>query len=336
MVKSLKILLFVLFLCVAYFGGYGQTFDNLQFIASDQLINPANTGNHRYKWRLYNNYFLNKTIAPKAYPSFFVAGDYTVSYFPDKLALGVYFKQEPLTNSPVNISRFFVTGAFHFRFYQSSLRLGIQPGLVYSALDQNALTFPDQYDRNTGGFDPGTPTLESYSIAPQTTLAINLGAAYRFLFKDKNYEIGLSYLYINAQKLEFYQAVVIPTFNATLKTEIHAQHLLLTPFIWVNHTNYNTRNTLGIFTTYDVKQKVSPLNKIIAGVNAGINTKNYPQSVAIIAGVQWKRMTVTLNYKFPYQFGNRLVHSFNTFELALVYNGFDASITQHVLPCEFY
>ncbi len=336
MIHFLKILLFILFFHGFVFFGQSQTFDNIQYFSSDHIINPANAGNHIYQWRLYNHYYLNKTIASNGYQSFYLAGDYNISRFPNKFSLGMYFKHENISSNPLNVDHLFITGSYHFRFQETALSIGIQPGIVISQLDQNKLTFPDQYDRETGGYYPGAPSQEVFWIEPQKIAALNAGATYRFPWHGNYYEAGIAYLFLNTANESFYQSTLLKQLNITLKTEFIFNQLTLQPFAWINASELFYKITLGAFANYNVSQLIEPLSGIIAGAKISFSTNKYPNNASIMLGLQWKRVMATINYKYPFRFNNNLVHEFNTFELALVFNGFNANLTKFVLPCEFF
>lgn len=336
MVSLLKILLLICFLPFSIYKSVGQSFDNFQYYHSDQFMNPAFTGNHSYEWRIYNHYFLNKTIAPKGYQSFYLAGDYNIAKFPNHLSLAIAIKSESLVTSPMHVNQIYVTMAHHWRFLTSKLHIGIQPGFISTALNMDELTFPDQYDRTTGGFNWGSATMENLVFNPTRQLALNSGIQYEKPVKGKMVSFGLAYFYVSPSDDEFYQSILQNRLNLTINTTYNLAPFSLRPFVWMSLSENSTQTTLGSFADIQVHTPLKTLERLIMGAKTSFRSQEYPNTVDFAFGLQWKRLITTLNYKYPFRLDNKLVHEFNSFELAIIYNGFNANVNQFVLPCEFY
>jgi hypothetical protein len=332
----LKILLLIVF--VQWFGMkcLAQTFDNYQFYESDQTINPAHTGMHPYEWRVYNHYFINKTIAPKGYSSFYLGGDYAYSLFPNKLSVGAYFKSENLGSSPVVINQYFISASFHFRIKQSKVGIGVQPGVYSATLDMDQLVFPDQYSHETGGFTRAVPTLENIWIKPENALLLNAGITIEIPIGGNAYTLGLAQFMPGAFEATYYESTLTQHTNITASTSLHLNRLSVKPNFWMQLSPVFVKYTIGAFIDYPVSQYNKSIQTLIAGAQATLKTNDYPNALSFIFGLQWKKVIASLNYTYPYNFNDNKVHQFNTFELVLVINGFNAQLNQFILPCEFY
>jgi type IX secretion system PorP/SprF family membrane protein len=83
-------------------------------------------------------------------------------------------------------TRAYLSGGFHKILGDHQLSIGIQPGVIFRYFKNDQATYPEQYDRYSGGFDPANTGGERMSITSPQLLKFDMNVGLEWM-ADLNY-----------------------------------------------------------------------------------------------------------------------------------------------------
>ncbi|GAO28904.1 type IX secretion system membrane protein PorP/SprF [Geofilum rubicundum] len=149
----------VLFIILISVGtGYHSQAQGIHFsqaYSAHLTLNPANTGRHNGDWR---------AVGIFRQQGHHMGNDYQTAYFSfenpyyvkeEKLDVGLYYSRDNSAGHTFPVDRINLSAGHGIRLnHMSYLHAGVQLAWVHKQINMNGLSFPDQYNRETGGFDP--------------------------------------------------------------------------------------------------------------------------------------------------------------------------------------
>jgi hypothetical protein len=115
--------------------------------------------------------------------------------------VGLYLLQRSIFSAPLNEKVAYFSFAYHYKVNKHSFNIGAQTGLVAKSILIDQLTFPDQYDRDTGSYNPNAGTNESIPNSKINAFNLNLGLSYTN-FKNQ-LRVGLAFFNLTKPDLSF-------------------------------------------------------------------------------------------------------------------------------------
>lgn len=174
-----------------------------QFWASPLLLNPANTGNfdgdfrvaaiYRDQWRSISNPFVT-------YAGSF---DRLFRIREEKLGGGIAVFNDAAGIGDLNATKAFISLAYHKDVNNNTLRVGYQIGFVNKRIQRNRLSFPDQFNDETGYFDPRLPNTEGQVEEKLNSLDMGIGIGWGHRLENFTSDLGLGFYHINKPKESF-------------------------------------------------------------------------------------------------------------------------------------
>lgn len=323
-------------LCFSFFNALAQDIHNSQFYASPLTLNPALTGNINTACRagaILRDQWRSQAVNPittinLSYEQKYENAGGSFGYG------GVAIQDEWITEVFFN-SRFYLSGAYHKRMGNHQLSFGLQPGFIYRSFKEPEYTYPEQYDRFIGDFNPNASGGENASIANPTLFKFDMNAGLEWIgnFSLVDFHAGISSFHVTKPDQAIYSS--------------NPQRLNR---LWVITTgaSYALNDEWTIFPNVIYMQQGRSeklhfgggIEKSLESDFSFINVSTYVRSsgaIIFITGVGYKN----LDFAFSYDAGtNRDLGAFaidKAFEFSVIYKcSFDASLPDVYVPCNRY
>lgn len=301
---------------------------------------PTQIGNHNYDYAL-NNYINSKSILPdQPVQSYLISGDYILKSGADKIAAGFSFVNKKLLASPLNDNEFTTTIAYHKIYREYKFHAAMQPSVFYRSLNTSSLLFPDQYDRETGGFNAGIATAET-SLPGKTRLGFNIsgGIAATRYFSRFYTSLGISIRNVlptqsSATHLEvpqYFQFIVSSQSNYFLTS-----NQVLQPVLIYSQSSYVNELFVGSDIQHNLGINNFKVSAVSTGVYTALRSKKYPNDFVWNVALQIKKIQLGFSYAFNLWSSKQKISSFNTYEISIGILGINQLIETYSIPCEIY
>ena len=304
---------------IIYSSGQDPVFT--QFYNTPIQINPAFAGNSAGPTFIAN--YRNQWPAFNAYDT------YSVSY-EQKLenlnsGIGLYILSDDAGGGSIKSNRAHGMFSYHLRMDNgSTLRLGLEAGIIQSRLDWSKLIFFDQLDPQFGAVGPGGVRFPSDEIPPDGDFVNNiyLDISAGMLYSTEKYFAGISFSHMNQPEYSFltktenvsgaripmrialmggYQHTLLNANNAHYGTYITPSILLM------RQGNFNQINGQVIFN----------FNQLILGTgyrHAGV------MGDAVIAYMGWRYEYMKFGYSFDFTVSGLGIGSGGSHEISIMVN----------------
>ena len=296
-----------------------------QFFNNPLLTNPANTGfipDADYRLGAsYRNQFSNIMAVP--YKTISVYGDAQV--FRDKiqtgwLGLGGVILRDVAGTGSLTSTKVYGSIAYHQMLGLSSLlTAGFNVGWANKRVDQNKLTFPDQFDGHF--FDGSLPTSVQLVNNSVSYFDMQAGLNYAYFPTENIYiNAGYSIQHVN-QPMETF-------FSDDASSKLSMRHIGFLNSIFKLNDNVII-NPAAYYTTQ------AKSNELVAGLNAAYNLSGdgskqiigglfyrYRDAVIPTVGLQINNIRFTFSYDVTSSALKNFNHSFGAQEFNLLNNGF--------------
>ncbi len=184
----------------------GQDIHYSQFFNAFQYLNPAETGNFYGKTRLAGNYRNQWRAVGNPFETSLLSVEQNLFTANDAFSWGLYFLDDRAGNPRVQSNRLKASFAYHKKFGKHHFHFGIQGGGIYKQLEIGNATYPSQYNRNTGGFDPNLPNFETLQYTPATYADVSAGVIYETTLGKLDFRSGIALYHLNQPTESFYGA----------------------------------------------------------------------------------------------------------------------------------
>lgn len=316
-----------------------QSYDLINTAQYRKQLNRAYIGFHNSDWRISNIVNSKYVILDKPFRSVYLSGEYQYFLFPDKIALGADFIRKEFVNSPVNESQFTFAIKYHKKYQKHGFHFSIFPSLKTLNADLNSLTFPDQYDRNTGQFNSAVGSQEDFVFDRKNLFSINFGIVYGTVLKDYKTELGLAFHNVNKpdQSLNSYQinTPVYIVFDASIEKSFN-NYLRVKPHLIFKLSDLYDEVVLGGTLGYTIQNNSFLVKGIYFGTYLIVRNEEIYDNLNFILGVNSKRIELNFGVGLPITKQSELPQRVRNFEITLTYNGFSALLEQYKIPCQIF
>src|SRR5690554_1380428 len=234
----------VVLLCTQFVRAQDTHFS--QFFFSPQTLNPAELRSFDGQYRLNANQKTQWREVSRPYTNFAFMGDGQLNFAPKELALGLMIMNDNAGDSRFNTFQILIGGSYKYTINgneKHELRGGLQTGVSQIKLNENALTFNNQY--NGVVYDPSLPSGENFTRNARWYLNLNAGLTYTLNHAErKNLTVGFSGHNITAPDQSFYNdtGVELPfrsSIYATGDWKVAEDFDAMPAFRWMNQGKFN-------------------------------------------------------------------------------------------------
>src|ERR1019366_3846256 len=188
---------FILFSVGFYCVSTAQDIHLSQFYNSDQLLNPAKTGDFEGDYRVTANYRNQWREISKPISTSIIAFDKGFHYYSHQIDGGILVARDEFSGFQTVTTKILLSAGYGYTFKENKFRFGIQPGIVFNSTDLSKQTYPSQWDFGTGNYDK--PNLDNKNASAKY-FDLNIGTQWSRKFKKIEPKIGFALNHIDRPK----------------------------------------------------------------------------------------------------------------------------------------
>jgi type IX secretion system PorP/SprF family membrane protein len=316
--------------------GEAQDLHFSQYFNSPLSYNPANTGLHKGDWRLVNNY--KRQWGTLSIPFVTLALSYDRQFYPynENFSAGILVLADKSGEAALRSHKAYLSGAYHKSIGGYCLNAGLQAGYVIKSFSLEGLTFPEQYDIETGQFNPALSNNENISNDKVTYLDVNAGASISRRFGSAEPSFGFSVSHINRPSESFYSAKIRLEPKITMHSALkwNFDRVFVTPNFISTSMNGASYVLAGVNTGYSLPENKMNVKSIYAGIltRTGFN-RNTDAAVALI-GMNIGQLGFGLSYDVTTSEFHKATDYQGGIEFSVIYTSISTNPRKIALSCE--
>lgn len=340
MEQSVRVLFIILTLISTGYHALAQGIHFSQAYSAHLTLNPANTGRYNGDWR---------AVGIFRQQGHQLGNDYQTAYFSfenpfyvkeEKLDAGLYYSRDNSAGNTFPVDRLNLSAGHGIRLnHLSYLHAGVQIAWVHKQINMNGLSFPDQYNRATGGFDPTQATAEQLENNRTSYPDAGFGLVYARSLPTGIISAGYSVQQINRPKESFFGLEK----NLPMKHIWHGKgdiglnnKVFLVPALIYMHTGNSQMSLVGLNIGYHLDQWLNQHNSVIAGIHVRNATMDKSQSLIFSAGANWQYWTFMMAFDTDISKARSNSITGSGLELSVIYKLPSTRITQKMIQWERY
>ena len=198
---------FLVFLSVFTTDTYSQDVHFSQRLVGDRQLNPSFTNRFEGNFQVISAYRQQwqSVGVPFTTGSFFFTKKFKTSIPVLEWFAGVAYANDQSGDAKLMMNQFQLNAGASYRYSKHKFTLAIQNGLVAKSFNQSGLSFPSQYDRNTGGFNESLSSGEVFAGENTFYYDLSIGAMWETEFgNDWKLTSGLSMNHLIEPKESFF------------------------------------------------------------------------------------------------------------------------------------
>lgn len=303
-------------------------------------LNPALTGDYTGDWRFMNNFRRQWAVLGYPYQTVSLAFDKQFYLVKDKVSAGLIYINDNSGPAALNAHKIALSGGYHKSMGKQAYHAGLQLGYVSKSFNISKLTFPSQYDGETGGFNNQLSNGQGQMGEKISYLDVNLGFGWNMdlnaMFKPF---AGIAVFHANFPRESFR--------NGTNRLK---PRTALTAGSRINFGK--TFYVVPSFLTMGHRKATDFLPGTLAGINLPQNMINAKSIYLLVffrdglsrntdafiagAGMNFKRLQVGLSYDINISDLKATTSNRGAIEFALIYTGLSSLPQKIVIPCDRY
>jgi type IX secretion system PorP/SprF family membrane protein len=339
----IKTYIIIVFITVMFFtsnSGMSQSIHFSQAYSSHLTLNPANTGRYNGDWRVVMMHRMQGNNISDDYNTSYISVEHPIYFKEEKFDIGAYYSRDNSAGSTLPTDKINIAFANSIMLNRKTrIHAGVQIAYILKQINWNGVTLPDQYNRDTGGFDPSLPTSESFENSSTSYPDMGFGLLYVTQISKGIINGGYSLQQINRPKESFFNE----DYTLPLKHVIHAKaDIDLSPsvftiptFIYVQ-TGESKISLTGINIGYNLNEWMGSYNNFLAGLHIRNIADVNSQSLIFSAGGTWQSWSFMLSYDANISGLSTSNFMSSGLELGVTFKRPSTGITRKTIPCERY
>jgi len=309
-----------------------------KFYDAPLILNPANTGNYEGNWRLLNNYRQQGDQVMPYYTTTTIALDHPIYIKSEKASIGFTFIHDNSSVYSFFSNKIYFSSAYFVKTTANSyLHMGLQAGYVFKNVNNNKLSFPDQFDRSIGAFNPNMHTNETMQKQFANYLDLSWGLIYSYVLEKCKIEMGVAMFHYNKPIESFLNEKnrLSPKYSSHVYYQQKlANNYYLKPIMLFAMQNRASELLSG------VKAGLKTNSKTFKDINIGLLYRGgflrTQDAVITQAGFDFKNYTISVAYDINIMSKKELSYSGNAFEISLTFNRPSTDLGVHKIKCDIF
>ncbi len=319
-------------LFVIYFSNQilAQDIHFSQFYASPLNVTPANTGNFDGDFRAGLNY-RRQWAAINPFKTLDVFYDMPVTYKNHRLSVGGLIINDRTNNNNMNVSKLYLSGAYHKLYKRHYFHGGIQAGVALHSASED-MVLQDQYNPGTTQFDLASQ--EAINTHP-FHVDVNAGIGWNHSWEKFAPAVSYSLYHLNQPK----QAFISEESQLKAKHVFYAQadwyaleKIYFTPRIIYMTSSGAADAYFGTNLTYVLLKELKE-KSIFGGLYLKNEFKNF-DAMVLVLGVNWFEWQGAISYDLNVSSLNVATNYRGAIEISLIYTDFSSKLKSFTIPCE--
>ncbi|MBN2213445.1 MAG: PorP/SprF family type IX secretion system membrane protein [Bacteroidales bacterium] len=322
--------LFILF-SISFSAGLSQDIHFTLFNNSPLYINPANTGNFDGNWRITGNYRDQWRAISEPFTTASVGFDMHFYIYNQKIDGGICIINDNSGAIGLTANKFYLSLAYEKSLNKNLFRFGLQAGYAFLSFGGGDVTYPSDWNFNTGTFDNGNPSEKS------SYPDINIGVIWKSAVKIFEPQVGISLSHINFPSESFFDAgerlPVRYHFHGSTIIRFSEKVYFHPAFIYMNR-KAASEMVMGTNIGFRLFEKRSALKELAAGLYFRDEFFKNTDALSIAGGVTIGRIDILLCYDYNISGLKAATGNRGAFELSFAYRSISTVLNSYSIPCE--
>lgn len=318
----------------------GQTIHFSQAFDAHLILNPANTGRFNGDWRAVGSYRNQGVDMLNDYSTAYISFEKPFYVKAGKINAGGYYSRDNSAGGTFPVDRInFSLASGVWLTDNSKLDAGIQFAYVHKQVKWDGITFPDQYNRETGGFDPSIPTSDLTETSKTSHVDLGFGLVYSLQLDKSVVSFGYSIQQMNQPTENLFNLEdKLPMKHFWhLKTDINLNpSLFVIPTGVLMKQGKNNSFLYGLHMGYTLDWWNGVPNSLIGGVHVRNASFHHVNSLVFSAGITWQYYKVMVSYDVPKASTGSSSFNNSAIEFSLGFRIPSTDLTYKTIPCERY
>lgn len=317
----------------------GQDVHFSLFNFSPLSLNPANTGLMNADFRIANSFRSQwRSIGE---PVNTIAASYDQQFYslPNNISGGLLFINDQAGGIDLLENKLMGSLGIKRIGKKTILSGGLQIGVASKVFRSEFITYPQQYSRELGTFDPDLPSGEEGMQLSTIYLDVNLGGVIQFKTRKGPLSFGAAVFHVNAPDESFYKTGdrLQPRLSSHGEYDLSlTEKLFVRPsFVWMT---LQKAQELVVGSAVGIRTKENNLNVtgLFAGVNVRTGVSRNGDAFVPYAGLDFKHFKVGVAYDITYSDLQIATDRRGAIEFAVIYTSPYSAATKVTIPCERY
>lgn len=335
--KTIKIFLAVYLLLATDL--IGQDIHFTQFYTAPLTINPSSTGDYSGDYRIMNTFRSQWRKFDPGYLTNSVAYDQQVYIAGEKMSAGLNVVYDKSGINAFQITKANLSFAWHKMVGKSVFHGGIQSGYVMKSYDISKLSFPDQFNLNTGYFDNTLNSADKDLDDNISYIDLNAGIGWNHKFGKHTPKIGLAVFHINAPEENFYgpDNKLPMRYVATFSNKIEKnERTILTPQLLFMEQAKANDFMAGMVITRKSKNSDSKISSVSYGAFIRNSISSKTDAIALVTGFRYDLFDIGFSYDVNISEAKTVTKYNGAFEISIIYTALNSRSVKVKIPCERY
>ncbi|MBN1252885.1 MAG: PorP/SprF family type IX secretion system membrane protein [Bacteroidales bacterium] len=329
--------IFIIILLNISFLATAQDVHFSKFYNTPLILNPANTGNYIGNWRVITNYRNQIQELTNPYVTSTFAFDFPIYYYKQMASIGFIYINDNSADNTLHADKFYFSIAHFLKISEKSyLHMGFQVGYVFKRYSLDYLSFPDQFDMNTGSFNSDMASQENLAASNLSYLDLNWGFIWSRNTSNLNSEIGISMFHYNTPNESFYgEENDLPAryiLHSYLEKKFTNNLFVKPKLLYTYHNKVNEillGSDFGIFINHN-----SIKNIHIGGYYRESFNENIGSAI-VSSGFNFKNFDISISYDFEF-LNQKTDYTKTAFEISIIYIRPSTNVKNKTIPCEMF
>ncbi|HPD64869.1 MAG TPA: PorP/SprF family type IX secretion system membrane protein [Bacteroidia bacterium] len=328
---------FFIILIFARLNVFAQDIHFSQFFLSPVSLNPALSGNHSGEWRLADVYRNQWFTLKYPFKSHYFSFDKQLFLRKNKLSYGLSLVDDNSGDDVYHLSKYFLNLSWHPDLGKNHFHLGVQTGYVIRKYDFTKLTFPDQYDKISGYYDPTFPTADAGLSQKIDYYDLNAGISWNKSFHNIRPEAGIAFFHINRPKESFNNRQNFLPLRKTAFFRLSfplSEKWIVTPSWMFSEMNKASEMLSGFYFNFKTNQLKNSLKSINTGVFLRNGFDRNVDALIFMTGLSYRKFDLGLGYDINISGLGKYTTYQGAVEITLIYTAINKVFDQYKIPCE--
>ncbi|MGB0165244.1 MAG: PorP/SprF family type IX secretion system membrane protein [Luteibaculum sp.] len=329
-------------ICFSIFGMglwgqlYSQDVHFTQFDASPLSLNPANTGNFNGFWRFSANYRNQWRVLDYPFVSYSAGYERNLEDKNSPFSLGLYILHDESGIAELSYNKFIIPLAVAVGKEDNRISFGIQPSYVNKRLNTSRLTFPNQYDPNTGLHDPSFANGETIKNSIGF-FDLHAGIAWQRVFNGKVLKMGVAGFHLTQPNESFtgneFKTPIRKVAHVSFAFPVKERWVLM-PKALVHEQTKASEYLFGNYSIHLLGPNAANVQSVFVGIlgRFGIN-RNLDAMMAVL-GVNYERWDFGISYDINTSSLKSSTNGRGAVELSVIFWNGKVRLNRTTIICE--
>jgi len=334
-----KIIITTLLISLSISPIFSQDIHFSQLFQSPLSLNPANGGNHAAEWRIADIYRTQWFTFKYPYHSHFLSLDKHLFLRKNKFNAGLCMANDVSGDAILQTSKLYFNFSWHPVVGINRINVGVQAGYVSKNYSFDKLTFPDQYDINSGYYDPIMPNPDAGTPVRLSYPDINAGVSWSINRGKVIPEIGFAFFHINQPGETFLgtQNKLKIRKSGYLKIKLPlSDQLSLSPSTYYTEINQASEIISGFNISQQIDIEKGSIKQISFGLFTRYGFQRNMDAIILTGELNYRKLGLGVSYDINASGLRKYTSYQGAIELSIIYYLFNKLEERFMIPCERY